>query len=101
MQHYHLEMSLEEIRSKIENLDNEILNLIVQRTNLSKEVLDAKRKEGKAINDAEQEKIVINNITDAATEKGLDSESVKNIFEILIKMNVDRQHELSGEGNLP
>ena len=94
-------MSLEEISSKIENLDNEILNLIYQRTNMAKEVLDTKRKEGKAINDAEQEKTVINNITDIATEKGLDSESIKNIFEILIKMNVDRQHELSGEGNLP
>ena len=94
-------MSLEEIRSKIENLDIDILNLIDQRTNLAKEVLDAKRKEGKAINDAEQEKIIIMSITDAATEKGLDGESVKNIFEILIKMNVDRQHEFSGEGNLP
>ena len=94
-------MLLEEIRSKIENLDIEILNLIVQRTNLAKEVLDSKRKEGKTINDAEQEKIVLNNITDIATEKGLDGESVKNVFEILIKMNVNRQHELSGEGNLP
>ena len=93
--------SLEEIRSKIVNLDNEILSIICQRTSLAKEVLDAKRKEGSPINDAEQEKIVINNITDAATEIGLDSESVKNIFEILIRMNVDRQHELSGEGNLP
>ena len=90
-----------EIRLKIENLDNEIINLIVQRTNLAQEMLDAKRNEDKAINDAEQEKKVINKIIDTATEKGLDIESVKNIFEILIKMNVDRQHELSGEGNLP
>ena len=94
-------MLLEEIRSKIENLDNEILNLICQRTNLANDVLDAKRKEGKIIDDVEQEKTVINNITDIAIEKGLDSESIKNIFEILIKMNVDRQHEFSGEGNLP
>ena len=94
-------MSLEEIRLKIENIDTEILNLINRRTHLAKEVLDAKRQECKAINDHEQEKIVLNNITDMATEKGLDGESVKNVFEILIKMNVDRQHELSGEGNLP
>jgi chorismate mutase len=26
---------------------------------------------------------------------------VKQIFKLLIQMNIERQHELSGEGNLP
>jgi chorismate mutase len=94
-------MLLEELRTKIENIDIEILNLIDQRTNLAKAILDAKREEGKPINDTEQEKTVINKITEAAIEKGLDSESITIIFEMLIKMNVERQHEFSGEGNLP
>jgi chorismate mutase len=40
-------------------------------------------------------------VANAATERGLDGESVKRVFEILIQMNIERQHELSGEGNLP
>ncbi|MCZ7391858.1 MAG: chorismate mutase [Candidatus Methanoperedens sp.] len=94
-------MPLREVRAKIEKLDNQILNLIEHRTALAKDVLEAKRAEGKAINDVEQNKIVLDRVANAATERGLDGEEVKRIFEILIKMNIERQHELSGEGNLP
>lgn len=94
-------MPLKEVRAKIEKLDVQILNLIEKRTALAKEVLDAKKSEGKLINDIDQNKMVLERAADAATEKGLDGEEVKRIFEILIKMNIERQHELSGEGNLP
>jgi chorismate mutase len=36
-----------------------------------------------------------------ATERNIDAGSVKEIFEILIAMNLEIQHGLSGEGNLP
>ena len=94
-------MPLREIRAKIEKLDNQIVELIEQRTALAKNVLDAKKAEGKPINDVEQNKIVLDRISNTATERGLDGEEVKRIFEILIQMNIERQHELSGEGNLP
>ncbi|KCZ70486.1 chorismate mutase [Candidatus Methanoperedens nitroreducens] len=94
-------MQLKEVRGKIQKIDEELLCLIEKRTNLAKEVLDAKRAEGKTINDVEQNKVVLDRVTNAATERGLDGEQVKKIFEILINMNIERQHELSGEGNLP
>jgi chorismate mutase len=94
-------MPLREVRARIEKLDNQILNLIEQRTALARDVLEAKKAEGKAINDVEQNKIVLDRVANAATERGLDAEEVKRIFEILIKMNIERQHEMSGEGNLP
>lgn len=94
-------MPLREVRARIEKLDNQILNLIEQRTALARDVLEAKKAEGKAINDVEQNKIVLDRVVNAATERGLDAEEVKRIFEILIKMNIERQHEMSGEGNLP
>ncbi len=94
-------MPLIEVRAKIEKLDSQILNLIEQRTALAKDVLEAKKAEGKAINDVEQSRLVLDRVANAATERGLDGEEVKRIFEILIQMNIERQHELSGEGNLP
>jgi chorismate mutase len=94
-------MPLKEVRAKIDKLDNQILNLIEHRTALAKDVLEAKKAEGKPINDVEQNKIVLDRVANAATEKGLDGEQVRQIFEILIRMNIERQHELSGEGNLP
>jgi len=94
-------MPLKEIRVKIENIDAHIIDLIEQRTGLAKDVLEAKKAEGKSINDVEQNKVVLERVSNLATEMGLDGEEVKRIFEILIKMNIERQHELSGEGNLP
>ncbi len=94
-------MPLREVRAKIEKLDAQILNLIDQRTALAKDVLDSKKDAGMPINDVEQNRVVLDRVANAATERGLDGEEVKRIFEILIKMNIERQHELSGEGNLP
>ncbi|MCX9011545.1 MAG: chorismate mutase [Candidatus Methanoperedens sp.] len=94
-------MPLKEVRAKIEKIDAQMLNLIEQRTALAKDVLEAKKAEGKPINDVDQNIVVLNRVANSATERGLDGESVKRIFEILIQMNIERQHELSGEGNLP
>lgn len=94
-------MPLREVRAKIEKLDSQILNLIEQRTALAQDVLDAKKAEGKAINDVEQSRLVLDRVAIAAMERGLDGKEVRRIFEILIQMNIERQHELSGEGNLP
>ena len=94
-------MPLKELRAKIEKIDAQILKLIDHRTALAKDVLDAKRAIAMPINDVEQNKMVLERAANSATERGLDGESVKRIFEILIKMNIERQHEMSGEGNLP
>ena len=94
-------MPLKEIRIKIEKIDAHIIDLIEQRTGLAKDVLEAKKAEGKSINDVEQNKVVLERVSNLATERGLDGEEVKRIFEILIQMNIERQHEFSGEGNLP
>jgi len=94
-------MPLKEIRAKIEKIDVQILNLIDRRTALAKDVLDAKKAQGKPINDIDQNKVVLERVANLATERGLDGEEVKRIFEILIQMNIERQHEMSGEGNLP
>jgi len=94
-------MPLREVRAKIEKIDVQILSLIEQRTALAKDVLDAKKAVGMSINDVEQNKMVLERAANSATERGLDGESVKRVFEILIKMNIERQHEMSGEGNLP
>ncbi|KGK99788.1 chorismate mutase [Methanococcoides methylutens] len=93
--------AIDEVRSKIERIDNEIIKLIAERTDLANDVLESKRQEHRAINDDTQNHVVLDRAANIATEKNLDSGAVKEIFEILIRMSIERQHELSGEGNLP
>ncbi len=93
---------IEKVRREIAALDLQIVDLIAKRTDLASRVLQAKRADGlKNINDPRQNETVLNRAVDLATERNIDAGSVKRIFEILITMNQDIQHELSGEGNLP
>ena len=79
---------LEKVRGQIAAIDAEIVELIARRTDLASQVLHAKRADGFTP-------------IDDATERNIDAGSVKKIFEILIAMNLEIQHGLSGEGNLP
>ncbi|KKG09179.1 chorismate mutase [Methanosarcina sp. 1.H.T.1A.1] len=92
---------LEAVRKEIEEIDREILSLIDRRVNLAEKVLESKRINGTSINDRKQNEVVINRALNIATELNLDLGSVKEIYEILIRMSIERQNELSGKGSLP
>lgn len=92
---------LEEVREEIRNIDNQIIELIAKRVTLAEKVLESKKEMDMAINDEAQNHEVINRAMNTATEHNLDTGAIKKIFTIFIQMNIDRQHELSGEGNLP
>ncbi len=92
---------IEEVREKIAKIDCDIIELIAQRNSLARDILESKKKLSIPINDDTQNHVVLDRATNAATEKNLDSKAVNEIFKILIQMNIERQHELSGEGNLP
>jgi len=92
---------LEDVRREIEEIDREILALIDIRVNLAERVLESKRINGTSINDQKQNEVVISRALNAATELNLDLGSIKAIFEILIRMSIERQNELSGKGSLP
>lgn len=92
---------LEAVRKEIEEIDREILSLIDRRVNLAEKVLESKRINGTSINDRKQNEVVVNRALNIATELNLDIGSIKEIFEILIRMSIERQNELSGKGSLP
>ena len=89
-------MGLNEHRSEIERIDEQIIRLIDKRIGISKKIFEAKRVEGKPISDPEREKRVLSRAMDLATELNLDAGAVKSIFETLIMMSVNKQHELQG-----
>lgn len=93
-------MSLKEVREKIQKIDDQIIELIAKRIELAEDVLEKKKKEGMDIDDEEQREVVLNRMVEAATEHNLDAGAVKQIYEILIEMNIERQRELSGKGEL-
>jgi len=90
-------MELADHRRKIEEIDEKIVSLIDQRIDVSKKIFEVKRSERKPISDPEREKQVLRRAMDLATERSLDAGAVRDIFEILIRMSIQKQHELQGK----
>ncbi|MBC7114396.1 MAG: chorismate mutase [Archaeoglobi archaeon] len=93
--------TLEEIRKEIEEIDREIIDLIARRTHLAREIVEAKKREGVRIEveDEEQKRKVIGRAIKMANERNLDPSGIKEIFEILTRMNWEQQKMLLGEVN--
>jgi chorismate mutase len=89
-------LGLSDHRREIEDIDREIIGLIDKRLKIAKKIFEAKRTSGIRISDPEQEKLVLSRAMDMATELGLDAGAVRNIFEILIRMSLEKQKELQG-----
>ncbi len=90
-------MGLEEHRKEIAEIDGKIIRLIDERVSVSKKIFLAKRSEGREISDPEQEKLVLGRAMDLATELGLDAGAIRDMFQILIKMSLQKQNELLGK----
>lgn len=89
-------MNLQEERSEIERIDEQIIELIDRRMEISRKIYEAKRELCLPISDPERERLVLSRATDLATELNLDSGAIKSIFETLIRMSVNKQQELQG-----
>ena len=83
---------LKDIRTKINDIDKEMLDLFIKRMNLSKEVIEYKTKYNLPILDKEREQEVINNNLNNLNEKELEKyylEFIKNLMDISKEYQLD------------
>lgn len=84
-------MELSDIRTEIDQIDDELVSLIVRRLKVADEVADAKRLSGKAVRDPAREREVFAKVSKAA---GLDFENeVRLFYEALLSVSRARQRE--------
>ena len=83
--------NLKDIRTKINDIDKEMLDLFIKRMNLSKEVIEYKIKYNLPILDEEREKEVIKNNLNNLNEKELEKYYLEFIKEI---MNISKEYQL-------
>ena len=98
---YVYDMSLEQIRAEISDVDRKIIGLIAHRQQLAGKIAKIKIAKGLPVHDEGRAASVLQAAFDKAVESRIDPVAVQNIFGILIAMSEDRQHEFSGDGNLP
>ncbi len=89
--------SLEEIRAKIDSVDNDILQLLTRRNDLVAEVAQFKRTHSRPIRDFTREHQIIVDRRNRAQSLGLSSEQIESLFRLILWGSRDRQAALKAE----
>ncbi|SDY07292.1 chorismate mutase [Halobellus clavatus] len=87
------EMSLDELRTEIEDIDREIVELIARRTYVADSVAQVKAERDLPTTDEGQEERVMERAGRNAEQFGVDSNLVKAVFRLLIELNKVEQRE--------
>jgi chorismate mutase len=86
-------MELDELRDEIRNIDQEIVELIAQRTYVAESIAAVKRQKGLPTTDESQEQAVMERAGANAEQFDVDANLVKAIFRLLIELNKVEQRE--------
>ena len=92
-------MELEEIRKKIDDIDNQIISLLAKRLLITKEVAEYKQKHNKDIFDAGRIEQILKERQQAAKELGLEPGLIKGLFEGIIDDSMKLQKKLIEKNN--
>ncbi len=87
------EMSLQELRREIRDIDREIVDLIARRTYVADTIAQVKVEQGLPTTDEQQEQEVIDRAGENADQFGVEPNLVKAIFRLLIELNKVEQRE--------
>jgi len=87
------EMTLEELRTEIEDIDHEIVELIARRTYVADTIAEVKEKQDLPTTDEGQEDKVMARAGENADAFGVDSNLVKAVFRLLIELNKVEQRQ--------
>ena len=85
------EAVLQNFRKEIDVIDDELLNLIAKRMNVSEKIGEFKKEHKVAVLQMDRWKQVLEDHINKGVSLGLNEESVKEIFEIIHKDSIDRQ----------
>ena len=87
------EMSLDELRREIEDIDREIVELVARRTYVADTIAQVKDERGLPTTDESQEERVMERAGQNAERFEVDANLVKAVFRLLIELNKVEQRE--------
>ena len=82
---------LNDSRKKIDEFDDQIINLILERTSLAKDIITAKKILNKDLFDSSREEVIHNKIRNAVADKEINTEKVLEIFDLLADISKEEQ----------
>lgn len=87
-------MTLEELRSRLSALDDQLLALIAQRQTLSREIAEVKREAGRGTRDYQREKEVLLRARETARALELSPDLAEAVLQLLIRGSLTTQERM-------
>jgi len=87
------EMTLDDLRSEIQEIDHDIVELIARRTYVADTIAEVKAEQGLPTTDEGQEQQVMDRAGQNAEKYDVEANLVKAIFRLLIELNKVEQRE--------
>ena len=88
------ETLLKESRNRIDEIDNDLFDLICQRTSIAKDIALAKDYLGMPIYDKSREDAIYAKVEELSEENGIDAEIIDQIVNMLTILSKNEQKEL-------
>ena len=90
-------MSIEELREKINNVDGQLIDLLSQRRNLSKSIIQDKNDNKNPIRDLKREEKLLKRLISLGKEKGVDQHFLTKVFYEIIEdsVRIQQSHVLN------
>ena len=82
---------LQELRSRIDSIDDELLNLLAQRSEISSKIGIIKKENNLTVLQLDRWNSILSNHIEKGNSIGLNENLVKDIFELIHKDSIDRQ----------
>jgi chorismate mutase/prephenate dehydratase len=92
-----MEMDLQELRKKIDTIDDELIRLFQERMDLSASIAEYKLKNGVAVFDAEREREILERLGEKVDERYRDS--VKELYALLFDLSKKKQNVILSTKN--
>jgi chorismate mutase/prephenate dehydrogenase len=89
------EVTLDELRRGLNDLDRQFLSMVAERQRLSREVARVKRDTGYPTRDYERERTVILGARNAAAELGVSPDLAEKLMRLLIRSSLTTQEQIS------
>jgi chorismate mutase len=77
---------IEQLRKKVDAIDDQILAAIRERVKVCKAIGSAKKKQGKPVRDAARENQVFERVKEKSAELGLDVDGVEAVYREIVNM---------------
>lgn len=91
--------ALERFRERIDALDHELIDVLVRRFDVVREIGAFKAREGMAVVQSERAQFVIDRAVEQAKAAGLDEAFARKLYEMLIDLAHEMQHEIVAQAD--